>query len=373
MLLFGVTSSFSLAANSETQETERRLHESAFPMGVYPKGTKEPDLATRETIRATRDAVLKQLQVNSRAWFGALFPGQEISPNTQSLVFLSAREMPIFLCSGRSCQGCAQVQQGCVKPKLAGGGIGMALLVAECFFQKDGCYPKSAVRKRSLVDVIESAMSFAAYYKVAVSTESRPAQQAVLRAEKLTRQATRVIRDLVNSCPGPFPSSAETFLKDYAHLQDLSEVLGECGKNYLKGLRMQLPECQSLEMPPRIRSRYQNGIFKRGVRLSRCDAHCHVWTCGPKRNEPHFRTPRVVAFGDRFHLLLPEGACDGFRPTKLREFLELETEPLLGSPQERRCRLKLLTWAQENFPSSAQSEKERWETLSGPEIPLLEN
>jgi len=298
-----------------------------FPPTKLQESHRRPTTGESQALEIARAGALSLIETTGPAWFQSI-----VAPDVPTRAgFRDAIETlkraPIWICRADECTGCRGDKgiQGCAQGKMLGEGVGIVLSINPCLLRASAqCRSipglPSAPSSHGLIEHFTSILGGAAYFKAQGVTDAKARELAVRRATATLSKTMSSARSIASACPGPFPLSGVSFLRQTGHLREIGPFAEQCGERMLQPFkRSPLPDsCKYVVDQARFKKTMSEGLLWGSPSVVRCDSFCEALTCGERTPE----VPRALQFGNKWILSVPEGACEGAQPTKLLPFLE---------------------------------------------------
>ncbi len=351
-----------------------KIADAIFPPSLMQKRHHRPNAKQLGVIRYTQGVVEQLIEGTGTRWLSSLVGAKDATPEQWRAVKYKMNNAPVWVCSGE-CRLCGSSTEGCAVTREAGSSVASVVVVSGCFFDRQYCGAgqKSTLPMGKLFQVLGKSAGSIAYHSIrgARSSDMMESKKALDRSLAVLATSFEMMERLAGTCQGAMPLSGFNFLRSTGHLRDVGGFLEQCGKKMIDRLKVKpLPaSCSALIDQAKWKKEVEKGILWNEPNAQRCDGVCEMLTCGD-RDEP---APRLMQFGERFVLSLPEGACDGTNPLRTRAFLEqvLRRVALPAKIPYIPICAKLLAPGEDGVGLSTSSAGSG-STSSGPEIQLIE-
>jgi hypothetical protein len=301
-----------------------KLVEAVFPENQMLRKFSRPTGRELTQANAMRDGVLRLIETAGTAWLGTLTAPSAPTSGQARAVMDSLKRTPIWLCN-ESCTCPEASPLGCAHYKQYGETVGAVIVLHSCLFGRGSCKGLGLPDKSSnsqLFNGMRLALTQIAGAKVLGGKEREVVSRAVKKAQTVLNNSSVMLFRMMEACPnGPLPESGAAFLTSSGYLKELNPFVEACAESMLVPLRADkfTGDCKILVDAARWQSVVKRGLLWQTPPARRCEGLCEQLTCAPKAGTPE---PRLIQFGTKWMISIPEGACDGRVPRKGRAFVE---------------------------------------------------
>lgn len=287
--------------------------EAVFPPELMKRRYSELTLEQKRNMERIQSGLLELIESTGPPWLFPLIEPRTAHRQDLQAVLQVIRDSPIWLCKD-TCDACGLSRSSaCALSKEFGNTVVSAVLISGCVVPGGPCSKKNAsrVRQSEFIEYLQEIYAQIAYAKLNGVKDWGVMRPVVRKTEKILANYIRRGASMQKRCPHSFLEEDWALLNESGGMRALPEAWSECGRRYFEPLRSgKLPQsCQSVMG--------DSGLAKMGpLSIGRCDSWCAFLMC---QNDN--QNLKLVRFGTRWALFLPENACDGKNPLWVSQFV----------------------------------------------------